>query len=440
MQFLDTVLYFIITLGVLVFVHEFGHFIAAKLCHMRVDRFSIGFPPRAFGKKIGETDYCVSWIPVGGYVKIAGMIDESFDTEYLSKPPEPWEFRARPLWQRMIVITAGVIMNLLLAVAIFWGINYFPVRELRDTTQIAYVSDGSPADRAGLKMGDRILQVNGNPVHTWEEMLAELYGDSTGPQVPLTALRGGSEVRLGIARSDIPDPTRAAFGVVPMYTGDSCYVKSVEPGMPADRIGIRRDDILLSLNGERIHYDQKIRERVRESAGKPLTIRWLRDRDTLSGTTTPTDDGKIGIVFQARYNGPVITMKNSMLQALGLGVRVSLSASAQFLDQIWQLVTGKAAISQSVGGPIKIAQLATQSAELGILVYLAFVALLSISLAILNVLPFPALDGGHLLFLVYEGIFHREIPVKLKIGLQKAGFVLLLAFMAFVVYNDIRHF
>src|SRR5512132_451243 len=124
MQFLSTVLYFVITLGVLVFIHELGHFLAAKLCRMRVDRFSIGFPPRAFGKQIGETDYCVSWIPIGGYVKISGMIDESFDTEFLNKPPEPWEFRAKPLWQRMIVICAGVIMNLVLAALIFWGINY----------------------------------------------------------------------------------------------------------------------------------------------------------------------------------------------------------------------------------------------------------------------------------------------------------------------------
>ncbi len=439
MQFLDTVLYFIITLGVLVFVHEFGHFIAAKLCHMRVDRFSIGFPPRAFGKKFGDTDYCVSWIPIGGYVKIAGMIDESFDTEYLSRPPEPWEFRAKPIWQRMIVITAGVLMNLLLAILIFWGINYFPTRELRATTDILYVSEGSPAALAGFQSGDRILQVNGTPVKTWEEMLAGVYAD-TGASVQFDVSRDNHEVPLSLPRSSIPDPTRAAIGFVPLYTADSCLVKSVEPGMPADRMGLRREDILLSLNGEPIHYDQKIRETIRKSAGRPLEIQWRRGEDVMTGTATPTDDGKIGIVFEARYNGPLVSLKNSLPAAMLLGVRVSVNASGQFLEQIWQLVTGKTAISQSVGGPIRIAQLATQSAELGILVYLAFVALLSISLAILNILPFPALDGGHFVFLLYEGIFRREIPVKLKIGFQKAGFVLLLAFMAFVVYNDIRHF
>src|SRR4030042_6568318 len=136
MQFLETLFYFIVTLGVLVFVHERGHVLAAKLSGMRVDRFSLGFPPRAFGKKIGDTDYCVSWLPIGGYVKIAGMIDESFDTEYLSRPPEPWEFRAKPIWQRMFVISAGVIMNLLLAELIFWGINYTQGKIVRETTEI----------------------------------------------------------------------------------------------------------------------------------------------------------------------------------------------------------------------------------------------------------------------------------------------------------------
>src|SRR5512136_2637880 len=135
MDFFPTLFYFLVVIGILVLVHELGHFLAAKLCGMRVDRFSIGFPPRAFGKQFGETDYCVSWIPIGGYVKIAGMIDESFDTEFLQSEPQPWEFRAKPIWQKVIVLSAGVIMNILLAIAIFWGINVVQGKTVRDTTR-----------------------------------------------------------------------------------------------------------------------------------------------------------------------------------------------------------------------------------------------------------------------------------------------------------------
>src|SRR5512142_494343 len=177
---MEYIFYFILTLGVLVLVHELGHFLAAKLFKMRVERFSIGFPPRAFGKQIGETDYCISWIPIGGYVKIAGMIDESFDTDYLEKSPEPWEFRAKPIWQRMIVISAGVIMNILLAIVIFWGINYFQGTIVRETTQVGYVMEGSPAAYAGLEAGDKIVAVNGQKITNWDQILSEIYLQAMG--------------------------------------------------------------------------------------------------------------------------------------------------------------------------------------------------------------------------------------------------------------------
>src|SRR5574341_1271131 len=158
MAVLNSIFYFVVTIGILVFIHELGHFLAAKFFGMRVDRFSIGFPPRAFGKKIGETDYCVSWIPIGGYVKIAGMVDESFDTQFIEQEPQPWEFRAKPIWQRMIVISAGVVMNILLAVFVFWGIIYNQGKVTRPTTEVGYVAPESPAAKAGIRVGDKILR------------------------------------------------------------------------------------------------------------------------------------------------------------------------------------------------------------------------------------------------------------------------------------------
>lgn len=438
MQFLETIFYFVVTLGVLVFVHELGHFLAAKLCGMRVDRFSIGFPPRAFGKQIGDTDYCVSWIPIGGYVKIAGMIDESFDTEHLSSPPQDWEYRSKPIWQRMFVISAGVIMNILLAVAIFWGINYVQGKTIRETNEVGYVATGSPAETGGLRSGDRILRINGTTIEHWDMIFSLVYIENIGEDLRFHVLRGGEEIDLGIPRSLIPEPNEIMFGIAPSNT--ELVVSAVEPGKPAEKLGLKPLDVILSLNGVPVGYDQGLRETVSGSAGKELVVEWRRGEQVMSGTTVPTDDGKIGIAFGARYVGPMRKVDYGLFEAFPEGVKDIVSATGLFVLQMKQIITGKVAVSQSVGGPIKIAQMATQTAELGLITYLGFMALLSISLAILNILPIPALDGGHLVFLIYEGVFRREIPVNIKMGIQKFGFALLLAFMAFVVYNDIISF
>jgi regulator of sigma E protease len=438
MQFLETVFYFVVTLGVLVFVHEFGHFIAAKLCGMRVDRFSIGFPPRAFGKKIGDTDYCVSWIPIGGYVKIAGMIDESFDTEFVQKEPQPWEYRAKPIWQRMIVISAGVIMNILLAIAIFWGINYVQGETIKNTTEIAYVVAGSPAERGGLKPGDKVISINGVQVAHWDQILTSVYLESMGHDVTFLVMRNGAETQVFIPRAQIPEPNETPFGIVPPHT--EVVVREVDPGMPAGKAGMKPLDVILSIGGTKIQYDLSVREIVRTHAGKPLEIEWRRNGQTMTATITPTSDSLIGIKFGPRYTGPISRREFTLIEALPKGFGDVINISRLAVQQIWQLITGRIPFGKSVGGPVRIAQAATQNAEMGLITYLGFMALLSISLAILNILPFPALDGGHLLFLIYEGLFRREIPVKVKLGLQRAGFVLLLVFMAFVIMNDIINF
>ena len=438
MQILDTAFYFIVTLGVLVFIHELGHFLAAKLFGMRVERFSIGLPPRAFGKTIGETDYCVSWIPFGGYVKIAGMIDESFDTEHLDRPPEPWEYRSKPIWQRMVVISAGVVMNLLLAVVIFWGINYTQGRTVWETTEIGYVAEGSPAAMAGFQSGDRVLSVNDVPVTSWDDIVGGIYLEGLGGNVTVTVSRGESSAELLVPRETIPQDNPRRFGILPTQT--EILVSSVQPGMPAADLGLEPGDILTALDGAPVFFDATVIETVQSHAGEPLAVEWRRGDQTMSGTTVPTEDGKIGISFGLRYGGPTRTIDYTLWEALPRSIGDIARTGALFIQQLGNIVTGRTPFSQSVGGPIRIAQMATQTAEMGILTYLGFMALLSISLALLNILPIPALDGGHLLLLVIEAVIRREIPVRVKLGIQKVGFVLLLAFMAFVVYNDILNF
>jgi len=438
MQILETALYFVIVLGVLVFVHELGHFLAAKLFGMRVERFSIGFPPRAFGKQIGETDYCVSWIPIGGYVKIAGMIDESFDTEFLQSEPHPWEFRAKPLWQKVIVLSAGVIMNILLAIVIFWGINVVQGKTVRDTTRIGFVQEGSAGAAAGIQVGDSIFAINGAAVTTWEDLLGDVFIGSMSGDVALSVLRNGQPVSLVIPKGSLPETDPGALGISPAKPG--IRVTSVESGNPADSVGIRPGDVIVRLAGQPISSDSTMIRIVRAHAMMPLAVEWKRGDTLMSATVVPTAQGRIGIGFDPLFGLSVRRVQYSFFGALPQAVKDVVNYTALTVEQIWNVITRKTEFSQSVGGPIRIAQLATQTAELGILPFLWFMAVLSISLAFLNILPFPALDGGHILILLIEGVMGRELPVKVKLGVQRAGFFLLIAFMVFVLYNDIMKF
>jgi regulator of sigma E protease len=437
MAFGMNIFYFLVVIGVLVLVHELGHFLAAKLFGMRVDRFSIGFPPRAFGKKIGDTDYCVSWIPIGGYVKIAGMVDESFDTEFANEDPKPWEFRSKPIWQRMIVICAGVAMNILLAVVIFWGIIYYQGKTIRPVTEVGYVAPESPAAKSGFRVGDKIISVNGKPATHWEEIENLVYSEALSGNLSIELLRSGEKTNLRIVSPMTSEILEDRLGLYPI--GIVALVTSIESGKPADQAGIKPGSVILSLNGESVTF-QSLQEVVRRSSGKEATLRWKEGNDIKESRITPSADGKIGIGFSPLYEGPRETVHYSLFAALPEGIRGTWEMSWMNLKSIYQIFAGRVSLTKSVAGPIMIAKLATRSAESGILDFLAFMALLSMNLAILNLLPFPALDGGHATFLLYEGTFRREIPTKVKIALQQVGFVLLLVFMAFVLYNDIIRF
>ncbi|MCX6122214.1 MAG: RIP metalloprotease RseP [Ignavibacteriales bacterium] len=437
MAIVSTIFYFIITIGILVLVHELGHFLAAKFFKMRVDTFSLGFPPRAFGKKIGETDYCISWVPIGGYVKIAGMIDESFDNEFLNKEPQPWEFRSKPIWQRMIVISAGVIMNLLLAILIFWGIIFHQGKTIHPVTEIGYVEPNSPAAKSGLHMGDKFVSINNHPMKQWDEIESTLYTESVAHDLTIQIQRSGTVNTFFIRRSELPDFTEERFGVFP--AGFVPVVDLVEHGKPAEQIGLQPGDTLLAVNEKPVSFGS-LQEAIRTNAGKEILLSWARGNQKMNAHVKPTAEGRIGVSLDRVYQGPIIHEQYSFFEALPISMRELKTISVLFLSNIYQIVAGKASLSKSMGGPIKIAQLAKRSADTGVLEFFGFISLLSISLALLNILPFPALDGGHLVFLVYEAVFRREVPSKVRIAIQQAGFILLLVFMAFVLYNDVVNF
>jgi regulator of sigma E protease len=438
MQAITMVFYAVLTLGILVFIHELGHFLAAKLMGMRVDRFSLGFPPRAFGKKVGDTDYCISWIPIGGYVKIAGMVDESFDTEFLKNEPQPWEFRAKSLWARIFVISAGVLMNTLLALAIFWWVHYSQGKQINLTTTVGYVLDGSASQKAGIQPGDKILSINGKRISYWEEIPSTIYLDNIGDDITIKAERHGTQQDFFIPRKSIPDSSPLALGLIEAPVVPSIH--SLEAGKPAEKFGLLPGDYIIALNDSAVTLDLDVVKIISTNANKPVKITWKRGDAVQSGMITPNESGKIGIRIENKYIGQSRHVQYSILEAFPQGLAEVIQAPVLFFTSIKQIIVGKIAFKDSFGGPIKIAQYATESASYGILSYIYFLANLSMALATINILPIPALDGGHLTMMVLEAVFRREIPNRAKIIIQQAGFLLILALMVFVIYNDIVHF
>lgn len=451
MEFFITTLYFLITIGVLVFVHELGHFIAAIACGMRADVFALGMGNRVFGwNKItgfsfgslkenidlqGNTDYRVAAFPIGGYVKIAGMVDESLEDEIQSSEPQPWEYRAKPVWKRMIVISAGVIMNILLAIGIFWGINYVQGDSFMQTTEIGMVVQESPADKFGMTAGDKILSINGKAIDHWEAIQTSIYFDFIGQDITMAVERNGVQRTVTIPRDRIPDISESTFGIIPNFT--EAMINDVLSGKPAEKAGLLSNDVIVSINGERVFNQGQVIQIIKSHPEKEVTLLIKRGDELKTIPVVPSSEGLIGISISARYTGPMKYVEYGLLESFPKGVRQTLSATVLFGHSIWQLIAGKAEFSKSVGGPVKIAQMATRSAEIGVLSFLAFMALLSISLAVMNILPFPALDGGHLIVLLYELIMRKPLPHSVQIRIQQVGMAILLSFMLFVLYNDI---
>lgn len=445
------IIYFIITIVILVLVHEFGHFAAAKLCGMRADVFAIGFGKRLFGwNKItgftfgdlpenfdgqGNTDYRLSLLPLGGYVKIAGMVDESFDTEFIDKEPQPYEFRARPTWQKMIVISAGVIMNLLLALVVFWGFNFFHGQAIAKTTTISFVAPNSTADSLGFASNDKLLTINGKSVNNWEEVNKGLFLNSSNHPLTIEVLRKGVTKTINVPGSRIPSDESSEPFLIP--DGIKPGITQVMSKSPAQQAGIKPGDLLLSLNNVPLYSAQQTTQIITSHKNVPLPVVVLRDKDTLNLSVTPGANGLIGVGLGEAITGQVVYQSYSFFKSFYFGVKDIKNITKETYQMAGNVITGKIAFGKAFGGPVVIAKFAAKSAENGIFTFLRFLALLSLSLAIINIFPFPVLDGGHLLIIIIEGIARREIPIKIKIGIQNAGFVILLMLMAFIIYNDI---
>ena len=440
MSVLNMILYFLITIIILVFVHEFGHFIAAKICKMRVDKFYLFFDffnARIFKFIKGETEYGIGAFPLGGYVKVSGMIDESMDKEFLNKPPQPWEFRSKPVYQRMFVITAGVIMNTLLAFAIFYVIVLAQGEMRWKTTTIGYVAKNSVAEKFGIQSGDKILSINNSKMEFWDDVQRSLLFEFMGENLDIKLESNGNIKDILIPKSGMKDVSEETMGIYP--SDYQAEISQVKQDKPAGKLGLIRGDIITDFNGIKITHSQQLRELLKFNGDKVANLKWQRDGKEYSGTVQPDADSTIGIGI-GNYVGATQIINYNVISAIPAGAKELYNYGVViFLKSMWKIIRGDIPFTKAVGGPIKIAQFAQQSAEAGALPFLRFMAMLSITLAIINILPFPALDGGHFVFLIYEGIFRRPVSHKVQIVVQNVGFIILMLFMAFVVYNDIIH-
>ncbi len=435
-EILATLGIFALALLIMVFFHELGHFLAAKLFGMRVERFSVGFPPRIWGVQKGETDYCIGATPLGGYVKISGMIDESMDTEHLDEEPKPWEFRSKPVWQRIVVITAGVIFNMILAVIIYAGIafSYGESNILVDSMDGIYVPEESVAAQAGFKTGDKLVEVNGQEVTYFKQLVAP--NQILEENLNYTVLRNGKETVVTVSDSLLDRINKEGF-IDPTLAIPS-KIRQVQEGSPADTAGLQDGDQIVSVNGDSVAFWQQLVNHIQSAKG-PIELTILRNGELLQTSVSPNDQNIIGIM--APFPNDIFEVEHIRYGLIG-SINNGFERTGQTLNGIIQgfskMFSGSISVRENLGGPVAIANVTKQATESGgALGFWQITAFLSVTLAIMNILPIPVLDGGHLMFLIYEGITRREPSAKVRMALQQIGFILIIALFIFVTFNDI---
>ncbi len=419
---------FIVVLGFLIFAHESGHFMFAKLFRVRVLTFSFGFGKRLFGFRKGDTDYRVSLIPLGGYVRMAG------DSPEENVPGNPDEFLSKPKWQRFIILFAGPAMNVLIAIVFIAGLAMIGTEELITQPVIGEVSPGKAADKAGLKVGDRFVTINGEKIGDFEDVRL-IVSMNAGTPLKVVYLRDGvtGTTMLTPARetSEFGPIGRAGIGF-----GLEPIVGRVEPATPAAAAGILGGDRILSANGKPVAAMEDFARIAdeKDAKTKPVSLVVARGAQHLTLTLAPTADPKIG--WGRGIVPPTKILKLGPVDALRYSVKENWRMLRFAFAAIGRMFRPEGSVKE-LSGPINIARISGEMLRRGWIATISLMAMISLQLGIMNLLPIPVLDGGHIMILLIEGIARRDLSLRVKERIQQLGFAALATLMIVVIYNDV---
>lgn len=438
MDWMVMVAQLLLSISILVAVHEMGHLLAAKYFGMRVEQFSIGFPPKIWSFTKGGTEYAISAIPLGGYVKISGMIDESLDTEAMKQEPQPWEFRSKPAWQRLIVMLGGIIVNVIVGILIFIGVTYtfgdtYVLKDEINKNGGFYV--GPIGEEIGLKTGDKILKVNGEEFTYFQDLVKPETLLADGAYY--TVERDGQTLDVQLPGNFIQKFNRKEGLRNFLWFRFPPLVDEVSPGTVAAKVGIQKGDVITSLNGQPVEYHDQVGPLV-QATKDSIFITVARGAQTLSFKESFKDQSSIG--FYAAMpteflNKAERKIQYGLFESIPMGTERAFTTLVVQVKAFGKVISGSLSARESLSGPIGIAKAygSTWNWER----FWSLTGVLSLVLAFMNLLPIPALDGGHVMFLSYEMISRRKPSDKFLETSQKVGMVFLLTLMVLIFANDI---
>jgi len=426
----------VLGLSILIILHELGHFVAARAFGIKVEKFYLFFD--AWGVKLFRFDYkgCeygIGWLPLGGYVKIAGMIDESMDTEQLRQEPKPWEFRTKPAWQRLIVMLGGIIVNVLVGIVVFWMLTFKYGETDVDNTRLAHgVVPGIIGKNIGIQAGDRIVAVNGRlAVNFYADVLSSdvLMGDAV-----LTVERNGGRQEIKVPSdilNEVAEHKRNEF-VRPRVTMGA--VREVGKGSEAERMDVQKGDSIVRVNGREILFFDEFQDELRQLVGKAFSLTVVRTGRELELAGNVDSTAVLGVAL-AQDQLPVHVREYGLLESLPIGTRKAFSVITDNVRGFGKIFKGDVRADKALSGPVGIAKLF--GTEVNWSKFWSLVGMLSMALAFMNLLPVPALDGGHVLFISVEMVQGKPLSDRFLERAQMVGFVLLIALMLFTLGNDI---
>ncbi len=424
------------SLSILVVLHEFGHFMFARLFKTRVEKFYLFFDPwfSLFKVKKGDTEYGIGWLPLGGYVKISGMIDESMDKEAMKKPPQPWEFRAKPSWQRLLIMVGGVLMNFLFALVIYigvlyaWGESYLPTENAKYGIVVNEVGE-----EVGFQDGDKILSVDNKPVENFNKVFQTIVLDNAKT---VQVLRDGKKVDVEISDSDLALLLKSKAFMLPRTPFD-IHIDRLTKNLPAEEAGLQKGDVFLNVDGRNFEFYDQFTDYLESKKGESVNLTILRNNEKIEKQVNVTDEGKLG--FYPAYNNPDIlkfeTIDYGFLESIPAGIDRGVQTTRDYLKQFKLFFKPETKAYESLGGFATIGNIFPGTWDW--FSFWQMTAFISIILAIMNLLPIPALDGGHVMFLLFEMITGRKPGEKFLEYAQIVGMVLLLALVLYANANDI---